>query len=238
MDVQNQIKKMKGGERMKKVSFMIIVVLLLMVFGLTACNNDTLDAYKTVGKTAIETYAQERKCNYSEDNWTVVCGIVEAGKTAIDEVKSKPAVDNAVATVIVEIDAVQEVGAFYSLQKAFDSGWLTKDDLQSIAYYLNDDLIPIYPIALSPEIETAIKETRAFDLRSEVDAYGVSRFPDAKAEDVSLKGYYGKYNKLYAVMIVDWFTEYVLEEWSEIIDGVPFHYADGNKIVIWREETK
>lgn len=223
---------------MKKVSFMVMVVLLLGVFSLTACNNDTLDAYKNAGKTTIEVYAQEHKDNYSEVNWTVVCRIVEEGKTAVDEAKSKSAVDTAVATAIVEIDAVQDVGAFYSLQKAFDSGWLTKDDLQSIAYYLNDDSMPIYPNDLSAKIEKAIKETRASNLRAEVDAYGVSRFPDAKAEDVSLRGYYGNYNNLFAVMIVDGFTEYSQAEWSENIDGVTFHYADGNRIVIWKEETK
>lgn len=222
----------------KALGLVITAIMLLGIFGLTACNNDTLDAYKTEGKAAIEAYAQERKNNYCEDNWTVVCGIVTAGKTAVDEAESKPAVDKAVTTAKAEIDAAQDIGSFYSLQKAFDNGWLTKEDLQSIAYYLNDDSMPIYPNELSVEIEKAIKETRAFNLRAEVDASGVSRFPDAKAEDISFRGYYGNYNNLFAVMIADSFTEYGQAEWSEIVDGVTFHYADGNRILIWKEETK
>lgn len=93
---------------MKKVSFMVMVVLLLGVFGLAACNNDTLDAYKNAGKTAIEVYAQEHKDNYSEVNWTIVCGIVDAGKQAVDDATSKAGIDTAVTTAKTAINAVEE----------------------------------------------------------------------------------------------------------------------------------
>ncbi len=216
----------------------LAAIMTLGVFGLTACDSVSLADYKATAKVEIENYAQERKANYCEDKWTVVCGIVETGKQAVNDATNRAGVDTAVAAAIVEIDAVQDMGAFYSLQMAFDNGWLTKEDLQSIAYYHNDDSMPTYPNALSAEVEKAIKETRAYNLRDEVDADGISRFPDAKAEDVSLRGYYGKYNNLFAVLIADSFTEYGQAEWSEIIDGVTFHYADGNKIMIWKEETK
>ncbi len=93
---------------MKKISFIVMVVFLLGVFGLTACNNDTLDVYKTAGKADIETYAQERKDNYCEDNWTVVCGIVETGKQEVGEAKSKEGVDAAISEAKTAINAVEE----------------------------------------------------------------------------------------------------------------------------------
>lgn len=86
------------------------LVVMIMVFGilwLTACNSDNFDAYKTTGKEAIETYAHERKNNYSEDNWTVVCSIVTAGKQAVDAAESKHAVDTAVSTAKEKVDKVK-----------------------------------------------------------------------------------------------------------------------------------
>jgi hypothetical protein len=131
-----------------------------------------------------------------------------------------------------------DVGVFYNLQQAFDNELLTNDDLDSIAYYLNDESKPVYPDPVSAEIQGAIKETRSAILRAEVDRDGVLRYPNATTEDVTILGYYGKYNDSYAVMIADSFTEYTSAEWSETIDGVTFYYSDGNRILIWIERIK
>jgi hypothetical protein len=128
-----------------------------------------------------------------------------------------------------------DVGVFYNLQQAFDNELLTNDNLDSIAYYLNDESMPVYPDPVSAEIQGAIKETRAAILRAEVDRDGVFRYPNATVEDVTLLEYYGKYNDSYAVMIADSFTEYTAAEWSETIAGVTFYYSDGNRILIWKE---
>lgn len=105
----------------KKLGVLFLVATMLFgIFSFTACNNDTLDAYKTAGKTAIETYAQERKDNYCEDNWTVVCGIVEVGKQAVDAAENKPTIDVAVSTAKEEIRAVQANNTFPSILENFN----------------------------------------------------------------------------------------------------------------------
>lgn len=111
----------------KALGLVIAVVMLLGVFSLTACDNDTLDAYKVAGKAAIETYAQERKDNYCEDNWTVVCGIVEAGKQAVDVAQSKTGVDTAVNDAKEKIRTVQINNTFPSVLGNFDLGEFTNE---------------------------------------------------------------------------------------------------------------
>lgn len=123
---------------MKKtqLSLVFLAVALIMVFSLAACNNNTLDAYKTAGKTAIETYAQEHKDSYCEDNWTVVCGIVEVAKTEIDNAKSKAVVDSAVTTAKTKINEVRKKEAGMKLsfeEKAFGGQFIGLSGNESLS---------------------------------------------------------------------------------------------------------
>ena len=156
-----------------------------------------------------------------------VCAITAFFTCIIGLVACKPSVSS-------EGDQM-DVGVFYNLQQAFDNELITNDDLVSIAYYLNDESMPVYPEPISEEIQEAIKETRSAILKAEVDRDGVLRYPNATAEDVTLRGYYGKYNDSYAVMIADSYNEYTEALWSETIDGVTFYYTNGNSILIWKE---
>ena len=61
-----------------------------------------------------------------------------------------------------------DMGAFYTLQEAYDGGFLTKDDLETIAYYLNEGIA--YPEALDSRTDQAIREAAAYDLRQHVQA--------------------------------------------------------------------
>lgn len=106
MRLQTDVKREVNAMLKKALGLVITAVMLLGVFGLTACNNDTLDTYKTAGKATIETYANERKDSFCTDNWMVVCGLVTAGKAAVDIADSKTGVDTAVATTKAEIDKV------------------------------------------------------------------------------------------------------------------------------------
>ncbi|HPX84318.1 MAG TPA: hypothetical protein PLW60_03625 [Bacilli bacterium] len=92
----------------KLIGIAAAVLMLFGIIGLVGCDNTNLTDYKTVGKAAIETYAQERKDNYCEDNWTMVCGIVDAGKQAVDDATSKAGIDTAVTTAKTAINAVEE----------------------------------------------------------------------------------------------------------------------------------
>lgn len=77
-----------------------IGLLFIMVFSLAACDQG-LAAYKEDAKQQIENYVEAKgQSNYSDGNWSVVCGIVEAGKQAVDDATNKASVDTAVTTKI------------------------------------------------------------------------------------------------------------------------------------------
>ncbi|MFA5449548.1 MAG: hypothetical protein WC292_03825 [Clostridia bacterium] len=98
---------------LKKLTvFCVIFVLLFSVVGLAACNNgDELAEYKTQAIESLEAYADQS--NYSEENWTIVLGLMDGGKVAIDEAADKDGVDNAVSTTKTTINSIptkEEVG--------------------------------------------------------------------------------------------------------------------------------
>ena len=116
-------------------------------------------------------------------------------------------------------------GVFYTMEEAYEAGYLTREDLTNIAYYHNE-WVP-YPETLDNSIAEAIKKTQAEDLRKNV--------PEAKAEDIQIIKYYGEYNGNYAVMIDHPYGEYptvIVDEW-ETVGGVKFHYRGFNRIVVW-----
>lgn len=124
---------------------------------------------------------------------------------------------------------------FSRLQQAFAYEYVTNDHLVAIASYLNNEIRPTIHMPMADEIAEKIKETRAANLRSQLDMHGNAVIPEATASDVQIVGYYGNYNDLYAVMLVDIYHEYTEALWSETIDGVTFNYKDGNSILVWRE---
>ena len=135
--------------------------------------------------------------------------------------------------------APEKKGDFYTLQEAYDQGLITLDDLKSIAYYQNggsedESFVPIpkTPEVLSEKTEKAIKETRAYDARNQ------SQLPhkDATPDKVNVKHYYGTYNNCVAVMITDMYAAYDASLWKITVEGVLFCYADGNRILIWKEK--
>ena len=120
-----------------------------------------------------------------------------------------------------------KLGNFYTLQEAYDGGMLTVEDLQVIAEYLENGMS--VPEPLSPDIENAIKELAARNLREKEP----DRFPDAKAEDFTITKYYGTYNGYVAFTIEDIYTSYAAVCVDETIAGVEFHYPTPIKIIVW-----
>ena len=77
-------------------------------------------------------------------------------------------------------------GAFYSLQEAYDNGWITEENLQSIAdLYHNKQTAP--EIDISEAVSYSIRKTFADEWKASVS-------------DVSYK-YYGEYNDCFAVKV-------------------------------------
>jgi hypothetical protein len=135
-------------------------------------------------------------------------------------------------------DKVEKKGDFYTLQEAYDQGLLTKDALESIAYYQNggsgDETfspIPKDPEELSEDTEKAIKETRVYDKRND----GQYPIKKAKTDDVSIAQYYGTYNTCVAVMLDEAYCGHNAALWDVTIGDVTLHYKNGNRIIIWKQ---
>ena len=136
-------------------------------------------------------------------------------------------------------------GEFRSLQKAYDDGLLTLEDLKNIAYEYNGgksyneqimaDFIPAGKAALSEATKTAIKESRAKNLRETMRPDGRPVAADAIAENVYIDGYYGTYNGAVAVMIEDDYGAFDAAMWMVEVEGVNIYYNSGNRITIWKQ---
>ena len=135
----------------------------------------------------------------------------------------------------------EKMGAFYSLQDAYDNGWLTQEDLKSIAYYHNGGRVynetimnetyvpqPKTPEILSTETELKIKRAAAKDYR---DNYNIT---DAEAEGFTIVEYDGTFGECIAIMKEDTYTGYWGSEEMPNIAGVIFYYNSSNHITIWR----
>ena len=129
-------------------------------------------------------------------------------------------------------------GAFYTVEEAYEAGYLTREDLMSIAYYhnggreYNENCMPesYQPAPMQPEeIDTATANAIK-------DEYIEEFRPDYEAtrEDVFIDHYYGCYNQAFAVIISDNFSGFPgVIDFVEI-DGVTFYYPLVNYIKIWK----
>ena len=209
----------------KKIIYLgIAFIMLFSLTGLSACGTFDLEQYKTEAKAELTTYADARcaELNCAEAS-AAIAGLLEQGKTAIDNAATKPAVNTARDAAKADINAVSQKeanGAFYSLQEAFDKGLLTKEDLQNIAYYHNDDSMPVYPETLNADVATAIKQDFVHNENCQ-----------DKGHDIEII-YYGTYNDSVAVLIYCQLY-YDMKLYDETIEGIFFHYGSPNKIQIW-----
>lgn len=211
-----------------------IMTLFVIAFTSTSCKSNELAQYKVNAIVDLEVYIQEKgRSNYSLDSWKVILKVVENGKTDIDIAGDKTTVDKVVLKAKGIIDAVlkeDELGIFYSLQDAYDQGLLTIHDLQSIANYLNNGLVNAD--VLNAEVEKAIKETAAKDMRNDK----LNPIHEAMAEGFTVQ-YYGTYNGGIAVLLSNRYLNYSTEELDITIDvaGVRFKYNDPRTIEFWKK---
>ena len=132
-------------------------------------------------------------------------------------------------------------GTFYTLQEAYDNGYLTREDLMSIAYYhhngreYNEETMPedYAPIPKDPE---ELSESTSLRIRSTAAADWNAEYPDddATAEDFWIDYYYGTYGNCVAVMMTDNFTGYNQVLHASGVADITIQYYDGNRIKIWR----
>ena len=139
-------------------------------------------------------------------------------------------------------------GAFYTLQEAYDNGWLTQEDLRSIAYYHHDGKkivfddsnfcyewldeeesyipIPKIPECLDTETEKQIKQTHV----NELHKAGEKR---AETKGVFISRYYGTYNGYIAIVMKDNYSHYLVGG-PFVIAGMFFSAPNQSELIIWK----
>ena len=118
-------------------------------------------------------------------------------------------------------------GKFYSLQTAYDEGWLTVADLQNIASYVFPGDKP-QPEPLNEQIAADIKKAEAKSLRIQLP----DKKPAPSPDDVTLR-YYGTYNDCVIVRLWDKFFSYPAVDEEMTVAGVKFEYS-GPKPIVWK----
>lgn len=125
-------------------------------------------------------------------------------------------------------------GAFYSLQEAYDAGYITRADLKEIAERQNDWGSALKE-ELDPQVKQMICEDEADRLRN-LEEYPI---PEAEAGGVWIVHYYGVYQgESYAVMLSSIYEPAfpaVEEEQWEHIGGVDILYLNPRRIEIWKK---
>ena len=136
----------------------------------------------------------------------------------------------------------ENIGAFFSLQEAYDKGWLTQNDLMSIAYYhsggrlYNEEIMPEdyspqpkMPEILSDETQLKIKSTAAKEYREEY------KITEAEAVGFTINQYCGTYGNCVVVMMRDVYSGTTGEVWTDTVSDINFYYNSGKSIQVWRE---
>lgn len=125
-------------------------------------------------------------------------------------------------------------GTFYSLQEAYDAGYITRADLEEIAERQNDWGSALKE-ELDPQVKQMICEDEADRLRN-LEEYPI---PEAEAGGVWIVHYYGVYQgESYAIMLenrYDGAFPTVEIPQREHIDGVDILYIDLRRIEIWKK---
>lgn len=125
-------------------------------------------------------------------------------------------------------------GAFYSLQEAYDAGYITRADLEEIAERQND-----WGSALKEELDPQVKQMICEDEADRLRNLEEHPIPEAEASDVWIVHYYGVYQgDCYALILKsryepDYPTQPI--EQPEFIDGIEFMYYNPLRIIIWKK---
>ncbi len=138
--------------------------------------------------------------------------------------------------------APQKAGTFYTVKEAYEAGFLTRDDIMTIAYYHNGGRVyneesmganftPVAktPQELSKETSLQIRNTAAYDYRKE--------FPETKAvaDEFQIIEYCGTYGDCVAIMMRDDHSGYSGALGRDVIADITFFYNSSNRMKIWRE---
>ncbi len=142
-----------------------------------------------------------------------------------------------------------EIGenGFYTVAEAYWLGYITREDLMSIAYYHNcgrsgneevmgEDYKPLpkTPEKLSVETEVAVKQSYFDGHLIDKDLDYLEKLLGKKLE-INVNEYDGTYNGCVAVMMSDNYSGFLTIVQTIEIDGIKFYYGNSNEIKIWKK---
>jgi hypothetical protein len=162
-----KVKKYFGKDiqmRKKFIILMVIVAMMLGFFGLTACEEVSLDEYKASTSTQLQDYADAKgQDNYTVKGWEVIVRAAEDGKKAIGDASTKIAIKEAFNNAKDVIDAVEpkenEVNNPISIHFFTTENWIHWQDhkyydFANMTYSTKRILVEFYegnPIPVSDE---------------------------------------------------------------------------------------
>ncbi|MCL2798337.1 MAG: hypothetical protein FWD58_09850 [Firmicutes bacterium] len=156
-------------------------------------------------------------------------------------------------------------GAFYSLQEAYDNGWLTQGDVKDIAWYYYDGWSCDFEYLwenrymtqeavekISHELNESGElveytpipknpETLDAETEKQIKQTRVNELRESgrkvKLKDVYILSYYGTYNGCVALMRAEKGSLFSCAEEVEKIADVLFWYGSSNHIKIWKKNN-
>ena len=201
-----------------KRSFVVVVAILtVMLIVLSACG-ETTDLEKRIDELQQQIADLQQVVDAKDSEIEDLNDRIENLNKRIEDLKKEFR------------EEFSNPAGIYSLQQAFDYGYLTKEDLEQIAYHINNQLS--YPQPLESSIETAIKEAAAYEIRNRK----IEPFLNATADGFTIVEYYGKYSDCFVVRMRNDYDIYPTDvpSWWEEIGGVQFHFTGHDRIMVWK----
>ena len=203
----------------------ILLLLMTMVFGVVACkgsqneNSSALESSFTtssLGSSSLQESSSTEESSSLQEN-------------------SSPQESSSVVE--------EELGKFYSLQEAYDNGWLTREELLSIAYYYYEEKFPSLGgrygnEEIMDENYTPLTKTPAtLDVEMDLEirkAYVKGNI--YRVDTMEIQAYCGTYGECIAVYIYDWGREYLDElDIEKVLDIQYIYPCIGPTIKIYRK---
>ena len=132
-----------------------------------------------------------------------------------------------------------EKGNFYTVTEAYENGYLTLEQVKSIAYYnnggtiWNEDIMGEDYVPLPKDPEKPSEETDTALINSFYNSERWVKYENYFTKEDIRYGYFGTYGNAIAVKIGvkgEAVSEVV---WEEIIDGVTVYYRNEKRVLIW-----
>ena len=118
----------------------------------------------------------------------------------------------------------KSTGTFYTLQEAYDNGYLTKEDLKAVAREGKSHSLGLPELAIQQAI-----------IKDYLDIFKESsqRYPDATVDDIYIWRYYGNYHGAVVVQMSSVYTEYPAVMIECIVADIEIEYS-GPDILVWK----